>query len=345
MLPEGILAQFDKQARACDALGSPFTARLCRLLPECLDEGTATGRAVVGWRDGEAAALPLRLCGALHRLVLAREDDALASVYPPNPVDDGMLGAALARALVQHDAALLAGLDSPPQTNEVARASALLPGLLTVARETRLPLTLVEIGSSAGLNLSLDGFHYTFGDAQWGDPAAGVRLAPGLRGGAPDLSGDLVVAGRRGCDIRPIDLSDPAQRLRLRSFVWADQTARLERLDAAIALAVKRGIAVERQDAADFVAGQLETRPAGTVFCLMHSIMWQYMPQATQARIAGLMEQAGAAATSDSPVAWLRLEPDAAGDAAVITLDLWPGGTTRVLGRADFHGRWLDWRS
>ncbi len=55
------------------------------------------------------------------------------------------------------------------------------------------------------------------------------------------------------------------------------------------------------------------------------------------------MEQAGAAATDDAPLAWLRLESDSLADLPAILLDLWPGGSRRVLGRGDWHGRWAEW--
>jgi len=38
------------------------------------------------------------------------------------------------------------------------------------------------------------------------------------------------------------------------------------------------------------------------------------------------------------------MEPDAVKGSAVVTLTDWPGGRERELGRADFHGRWVEWR-
>jgi hypothetical protein len=75
-----------------------------------------------------------------------------------------------------------------------------------------------------------------------------------------------------------------------------------------------------------------------------HSIFWQYLPPEPQARARALLEAAGAAATPDAPLAWLRMEGDGADPGAGISLTLWPGGETRLLGRADFHGAWIDWR-
>ncbi len=345
-----IAAHFEKQARACDALGSPFTARLCRLLPGLLDAATATGRRVLAWEgDPRADALALRLCGGLHRLVIEGSDPTLATAYPPNDAGDDALSAAVAGALERHDAALSAVLDSAPQTNEIARSAMLLPGFLTVARETGLPLALAEIGSSGGLNLLFDRFSYRYGDLLWGDPASPVRIEPELRSPTLPLAGRLAIHARQGCDIVPADISTTEGRLRLRSYVWADQTARLQRLDGAIAIARRHPIAVERADAAEFVERRIAARPAGAAFVLFHSIMWQYLPRETGESIRGLMEDAGVKATPEAPVAWLRMEPlDPKDRWATLSLTTWPGtthrgGETRHLARCDYHGRWIEW--
>ena len=104
MLLSAVLSNFAQQAKSCDDLGSPFTARLCRLLPGMLDVKTATGRRVLDWPgDPLADALALRLCGGLHALVLAKADAELLAAYPPNDVDDEALGKALAGAIRRND--------------------------------------------------------------------------------------------------------------------------------------------------------------------------------------------------------------------------------------------------
>ncbi|MDH6231425.1 hypothetical protein M2281_001997 [Mesorhizobium soli] len=336
---------FEMQAKACDGLGSPFTARLCRTLAGLLDESTRTGRRVLEWpgnpRDD---ALALRLCGGLHALVLLGSDRQLAAIYPPQQVDDQTMRLVLTEAIARNDQALFAALDNAPQTNEIARSGMLLPGFLAIARETGLPFALHEIGSSAALNLQFDRFFYRYGEAEWGDVASPVRLAPVLRGKLPPLDGELGVLSRHGCDVAPVDIGKAADRLRLRSYIWADQAQRLERLDAAIGLASSTAFTLEKADAADFVRAKLATRQPGSVFVLFHSIMWQYMPQSTRDSIAGALEEAGKEASGDAPIAWLRMEPLSTSDPfATLSLTLWPGGETRHLAKCDYHGRWIEW--
>ena len=335
---------FERQADACDRLGSPFTARLCRLLAAILDDTSETGRRIIGWPDDPRGdALALRLCGGLHRLALSGAEP-LAAVYPPESAGDDDLERALRAALLRHDGVLRAALDRPPQTNEIARSAMLLPGFLAVARETGLPLQLAEIGCSAGLNLLFDRFSYRYGDAAWGEPNAPVRLAPEVRGSRPPLAGDLVVTGREGCDIAPIDVASPDDRQVLRSYVWPDQPARLERLDGALALAAETHFSLVRADAAAFVGRKLDARSHGACLVLFHSIMWQYMPQGTRDAIVAALAEAGARTHKGAPLAWLRMEPrDMADPFATLSLTLWPGGETRHLAHCDYHGRWIDW--
>lgn len=346
--PAPVERAFRLQAEACRDLGSPFTARLCMLLAEGGLAPSAVARRVRDWPGDPTAkgdALPLRLAGALHALVLDRQDDALAAVYPPHheAVRDTELRAAVDGAILRHEGFVLARLDSPPQTNEVRRAAALLPGLMTVARETGLPLILSEVGSSAGLNLHLDRFHYRLGATQWGVPSSPVRLDPGWRG-APAPMAALRIEARRGCDLRPVDLDDHADRIRLLSYLWADQSDRIERTKAAIAIATADPASVDCADAVGWLAKRLANPLDDRSHVVFHTIVWQYLPQEARGRGERLIEEAGKAATDRAPLAWLRLEDDGKRPGAGLSLTLWPGGRTVELARADFHGRWIDWR-
>ena len=334
---------FRDQAAACLQLGSPFTAMLLEMAADRLNETSVVGRAILGWPgDPKADALALRFAGSLHALVLSGASPALARAYPGAGIERDTLWPAVADALYTHEPAVLRFLESPPQTNEVARCAVLLGGFLDIARQTGRPLALLEIGASAGLNLHWDGYAYAIGQASWGPATAPLRLEPEWRGPLPAL-GSIEVQARQGCDRRPIDPGDAQDRLRLRAYVWADQEARLARLDAALDHVARHGTRVEQADAADWVEARLALRPVGLTTVLFHSIVWQYLPPATQRRIVAALERAGRMARGDTPLAWLRMEPGPGGGHAELRLTTWPCAREQLLADADFHGRWVSW--
>ena len=57
-----------------------------------------------------------------------------------------------------------------------------------------------------------------------------------------------------------------------------------------------------------------------------------------------MIAKVGEKATAEAPLAWLQMEGDGQAPGVAITLKLWPRGGTRLIGRTDLHGRWVDWK-
>lgn len=331
------------QAGHCAALGSPFMARLLPLLGEVWPDGSALDRAVAGF-DGDIGpkghSLPLRLASALHALVLTGQDAGLVAAYPPQDVPDRQLKTALASALSAQEAFIVDWISSPPQTNEVRRSAVLIAGThALVARTGTRTLRLSELGASAGLNLMFDRFALVAGDRRLGPGDAALSLSPEWSGPLP-AGEPLRVIERRGVDLNPLNPHDPDHALRLRAYLWPDQAHRLALTDAAIAA---NEATVDRADAIDWLEQRLIDTPGDGMHLVFHTIAWQYIPPDRQARGTALIEAAGSAATAEAPLAWLRMEADTGTRGAAISARLWPGDHHIRLGRADFHGRWVDW--
>ena len=334
------------QARACADHGSPMYGDL---LPRAADDAEAGGPVaeVLASYDGEdpvADALALRLMGSVHRLVLERRAGELAPFYPSvggTWEADG--GWAAFRALVaERPAEVAEWLDRPPQTNEVGRAAALYGGLLHSPRD--LPVRLVEIGASAGLNLRGDRFAYVGADGGTaGDDASPVVLADAWRGRPVVPWPELRVLQRVGCDLHPVDVTTPEGRLLLTSYVWADQRARLERLRAAFAVAAQVPVDVRRQGAASFLGG-LELQEGATTV-VWHSVVMQYLPPDERRDVNDRIEQLGAAATPTRRLAHVTMEPVGRYPVPVfpVVLRTWPEGERRVLGHSVPHGVPTTW--
>jgi hypothetical protein len=372
-LSSALLAAFDFHIAWC-LKPAPFTARVLALTRHWLLRDDAARRVLEAIDSRPLhAAVPLRWAGALHLLAL-RGLAPWALLWPPagrtpafgEPADavlDAALEAAIEEAWRTQQPLLRDALSRPPQTNEVQRSAVLLPGLLHVAGATGLPLVLLEIGSSAGLNLWCERYAYAYA-GPGGAAADGATVAPVWRwddgrspltmraewlGPAPWPQGPppLQVLRRAGCDQDPIDLRQPAQARRLASFIWPDQPERLARLvaarGAAAAWLAQDGVAVEALPAAAFVERELRQRQPGAATVLMHSVVWQYIEPAQQRAIEAALQDAGARATAGAPLAWLRLEPPSLEGHSELRCRLWPGGTDRLLARCHPHGARIEW--
>ncbi|MEJ6389768.1 DUF2332 domain-containing protein [Gymnodinialimonas ulvae] len=337
---------FARQGIVTRQLGSPFMARLMPLIGARLTEATTVGARCLAWPGDVSAAgqsVPLRLAGALHGLVLDRTDPGLLAAYPPHDVSDAVLWEAVNAALITHEARIMAWLDRPPQTNEVRRSAAILAGIWwALGQVGRLPVTLSELGASAGLNLSMDRFALCADDAWHGPADSPVRLAPTWRGAAPPPPAPIHVTDRAGVDLTPLDPHNPTDQLRLLAYLWPDQTDRLTRTRAAMDLARTR---VEAGDAAPWLARRL-ARPWRGLHVVYSTIAAQYFPEHTRTAVADTLNATGARADAHTPLLHLAMEADDASPGAGLMATLWRGGppTQHHLARVDFHGAWIDWR-
>ncbi|WP_295177050.1 DUF2332 family protein [Shimia sp.] len=335
-------AAFLSQAESCEALDSPFMGRLLRLLATHWPEDT-TLAAKCATFEGDISpkghSLPLRIAGGLHALVLQGKDAGLTAVYPPNQSDAAALQNVVLTALRTHDAFLTDWITHAPQTNEVRRSAVLIATAHLLANRFNLPIKLSELGASAGLNLMFDQFHLNVGNGY--GPQSTVTLAPQWTGPFPPKS-DVTISYRRGVDLNPLNSADPDDALRLQSYLWADQEERLLRTQAAIALNTAD---LDQDDAISWLERRLTAPKTGELHMVYSTVAWQYFPTDRQDHGTALMEAAGAQASEATPLAWLSYEADDITHGAALTLRLWPGNRTIPLGRADFHGRWVEWRA
>jgi hypothetical protein len=271
---------------------------------------------------------PLRVLGALHALVLTGRAswDAVDA------------------ALDEHaDFLRQAVAERRVQTNEVQRCWALLPCFLELARRSGYEeIDLVELGPSAGLNLVWDRYSYSYEAGAWGPPAASLELRGEERGAVPgELLSIRPRVGRRvGIDVAPIDVTTDEGALLLKSFVWADQTHRLELLDRAISTLRADPPELVRGDIADELPRVLAERRGDALTIVWQTAVLGYLPDADRARV----HEALAAAGAEGQLAWLSGdESERSQQEWALQATLWPDGNRFLLGYADWHGSWLEW--
>jgi hypothetical protein len=234
------------------------------------------------------------------------------------------------------------------QTNEVGRCAGLLPCFLTVARETGLPLDLLELGPSAGLNLIFDRYRYVYEAGTWGPDSARVTLRPREVAPVPSdlLEVDLEVRARRGIDLAPVDVTtDEGYRL-LRSFIWLGLDERATRFDGAVATLRDATPPPEliRGDYVELLPELLRERADDAVTVVFQTASTAYLDSDSSTALARALDEAGG---DGRPLAWVSTrrqderETDR-DDSWELELRVWPG-PARLVGHLDFHGSWLEW--
>lgn len=339
------------QAAGCRSLGSPLYGDLLDHAAADLTAGGPTLALLDGHLlDSGPSALALRMMAGAHALALTGEAPELASYYPSTggtaAAGPGSIRAwhALRAVFETRRDEITPWLSRPPQTNEVGRGAALIGGLRHVAAAAGLPVRLVEVGASAGLNLRADRFHVSGTSSRYGDAASPVQLGDAWLGEPPPAAA-IEVVERVGGDLAPIDPTSAAGRLALTAYVWADQRDRIARLRGALTLAEQVPVQL-RQESAITTLQQL-TLADGAWTVVWHSVFWQYLGSDERAAIDARLADLGASATSRARVAHLSLEPRRRAPdrpfEVLVTLTTWPRGQSRVIGTAPAHGLPVTW--
>lgn len=333
--------ELGRQARLARALGSPFIASVLEAGQRQLFRAPRTAALIAAWpRDPSAAALAMRFNAALNALARRGSPAALRALYQRQHEDfDGAIGA----TLEAEDQFVADWMQHTPQTNEVGRAASLFSALMLLKREFGLPFELLEIGSSAGLNLNMARYAYDLGGVLAGETDSPVRIAPEWRGTLP-VHAPVEVISARGVDLRPLDPTDPATTERLLSFVWADQPARARRLEQALLLARQMRPNVERANAVTWIAARLaEPQAEGTCRVIFHSMVLQYLEAGDRLAVIGAIRNAGARATRERPLARISFEWNESRSEVRLMLTAWPDGRTHRLATCHPYGNWVDW--
>lgn len=297
------------------------------------------------------------LFGAVHYLLLGGVQHPLRDFYPdvvasekaPRPPAQETYP--LFQDFVWHHTETIRQLITTRlvQTNVVRRTTCLLPVFAQLAREAgSQPLSLIEVGSSAGLNLHWDRYYHCYeypsGTSRvWGDKNAAVRLSTLVRGTVPlpPLPESFRIAWRAGVDLNPIDVTDADAMRWLRALIFPEHLERHQETEAAARIARDNPVPIVTGDALIHLPALLAQAPQGSHLCLYASmVLYQFSPEARKQLWRML-----AAFSATQPVSVVIMDGVPEGWAQILIRDFRNGGyTKRNVAAVHAHGRWLEWR-
>ena len=294
--------------------------------------------------------VPNMLFAAVQYLLLSGFEHPLAAHYPVIAGRECLPGPALPHfrdfCLRNRQSIVELVRTRRTQTNVVRRCTCLLPAFSMVCRETSLPLALIDLGASAGLNLNFDRYAYSYlrdghEVLRWGLAEARIRLEAELRGAAclPPLPAAIPVASRDAIDLDPVDLGNPDQLLWLRALIWPEHVERHQQLIDAAAEFSHGVIRMHKGDAGEVLPALIESVPSRCALVVYSTIAFYQFPRGSRRRIAGTL----AAASTARPVWQIAME----GWDPQLSMTRYGDGTgeTETLADVSAHGWWIEWRS
>ena len=193
---------------------------------------------------------------------------------------------ALRAVLVEQEPAVRATvMERATQTNEAGRLATLVPVLGLVEG----PLSLIEVGASAGLCLFPDRYDYSWPPAGDLRGSGGPVLTAEATGPLPVPTAHPLVAWRGGVDLNPLDVSDADAMAWLENLVWPEQDERRERLRAAVAVARREPPDLRRGDLFDHLPMLLDEASLHGTPVVFHSAVIAYLEEPDRRRFHDLM--------------------------------------------------------
>lgn len=298
-------------------------------------------------REGQPP--PNLLFGAVHLLLLKGEAHPLADFYPsisasPSALEDPY--PAFRSFCMEHEGEIREIVGNRlVQTNVIRRCAYLMPAFCHVAHRNKgRPLSLIEIGASAGLNMNWDRYTYVYGEAEpFGDVNSPVRITSALLGLRRPMIPECLpgVAFRVGLDLNPINLHNEEEVLWLRALIWPEERDRVPLFESAIKLAKDYLPNVIGGDAVDLLPDVLNDVSPYTTLCIYATHTLNQFPHERREQLYSIIDRFG----SDRNVYLVTSQKRSHYPPPRLKLTSYEGGTKTetLLGYCNGHGRWLEW--
>lgn len=227
------------------------------------------------------------------------------------------------------------------QTNEVRRCSYLYPAFCFIHSIARKPMALIEIGTSAGLQLFWDKYSYSYGDGDvYGDKGSDVLINSEVKGGRLPLLLDEspLVASRTGVDLHVNDLNDPEDYLWLKSLIWPNHHERRELFEKAATYVKTHKLDLVSGDGVALLKDAVKRVPHDEVVCVFHTHVANQFPNQTKEKLLEDVESIGR--QRDIFHLYNNIQD------TKLHLDCYVDGkeSRYIVGETDGHGRWFSWQ-
>ncbi|MFC4403778.1 DUF2332 domain-containing protein [Gracilibacillus xinjiangensis] len=292
----------------------------------------------------EGQPVPNLLFGAVHFLLIKGKEHPLSGYYPSlvdHPLDTGEAFPHFKDFCRTYEKEITTILTNKfVQTNEVRRCAYLYPCFCYMFSKAKKPLSLIEIGTSAGLQLLWDKYSYSYGTNEiYGDKNSAVHVTSKIKGGKiPSCLLDMPpVASKIGIDLHISDIKNMEDYLWLKSLIWPEHKERLELFERAATCFKENSVELLEGDGIELLSDVVETIPNDTIIGIFHTHVANQIPDDLKHILIDIVRRIGQIRDLFHLYnnMWDRK----------LHLDYFINGVeyNQVIGETDGHGRWFEW--
>ncbi|MCA1031280.1 DUF2332 domain-containing protein [Bacillus timonensis] len=288
--------------------------------------------------------LPNLLFGAVHYLLLKGKEHELKEYYPSitrNPREKDGVFLPFKEFCKIYREEIIALLQSKlVQTNEVRRCAYLYPIFCYIYEKVKQPLSLIEIGTSAGLQLNWDKYRYSYGTGEeYGKIDSKVHITSEIRGGnKPSFPVQMPpVASKIGLDLHTNDLCNKEDRLWLRALIWPEHHERVELFDQSAEYFTQHPVELVEGDGVALLEEVVANLPTNSAICIFHTHVANQFPLELKHELVGKIKKIGS--TRNVFHVYNNMWDGR------LHVDSYISGieTQQTVGDTDGHGRWFEW--
>ncbi|MGZ9584045.1 DUF2332 domain-containing protein [Paenibacillus marinisediminis] len=289
--------------------------------------------------------VPNLLLGAVHYLLLKGCKHELREYYGSivsNPREYSSAFPYFKDFCIQYSYELISILQSRlVQTNEVRRCAYLYPSFCTIYNITHKPLALIEIGTSAGLQLMWDQYRYSYhSDEVYGNEQSELHMRSIIQGERTPLllKQSPPVTTRIGLDLHVNDLNNPDDYLWLRALIWPEHQERNANLELASRYIQKGNLELIEGDGVKLLPAIASRIPEENTLCIFHTHVANQIPHDAKLELTQTIQRLGA----ERDVFHLYNNMWDAN----LHLDYYMDGieVQHTIAETEGHGRWFTWK-
>ncbi|RKQ28168.1 DUF2332 domain-containing protein [Oceanobacillus halophilus] len=293
---------------------------------------------------GEGQPIPNLLFGAVHYLLLKGKEHPLKEFYPSvvsNPKAYRYSFEFFKDFCCKYRSEIESILKTRlVQTNEVRRCAYLYPAFCTIYEKAKKPLALIEIGTSAGVQLLWDKYSYSYGQNDiYGNIDSNLNITAEIKGkNTPILhSTPPPVSTRVGLDLNTIDLNDEDEKLWLKSLIWTEHKERLFMFEEAAKYIQEVAVSLFDGDGISLLSKFVDNIPEDSVICIFHTHVANQVPLEMKKQLLQIVEAIGK--NRDVFHIYNNIQD------RYLHLDYYLDGieSKSTIAETDGHGRWFEW--